>query len=196
MRRSLGWLVAATALVVLCVSLGTALAHHGGSRLEPTAAPSPRPTPATTSVQIPPPTTATANPESWAAISDEATSEADYLAGLSDPNRSDLEPWLARTLAERASAVVRADLSGVGREEFPRYWSGPAPAADPGPCCSQITIDAAGAASAPGHPSLARVAVVWSASRGAMHLVHRTTVVYFQRTSGSWEPRRPWDLDG
>ena len=122
----------------------------------------------------------------WSDISDGATSEADYLARLNDPARSDLPPQTAATLAQLGADVVRADLSGEGRERFPGYWSSAAAAATAR--CTDVVIEAAGAASLPGSTG-SRVAVVWSGVCGSVRSTERTTVVYFADIAGQWRPQ-------
>lgn len=132
-------------------------------------------------------------PGPWERVSDAATSFPDYLARLSDPANSDLPAVLAATAAERGAALVRADLDGQGRAAFGGYWAN-GPSADDAPCCRDVVVEAAGAASVPAQPGLVQVAVVWSAWRRNELLAHRTTVVYFAASAGGLQPRHLFDL--
>lgn len=113
-------------------------------------------------------------------------------ARLSDPGRSDLGPELARSLSTLGVAVLRADLTGEGRDAFGDYWSGDRR----GPCCRRLEVHAAGASRQPGAEGMARVTVVWSADAvaGGERLVERTTVVHLAQREGRWSPVHPWEV--
>lgn len=115
-------------------------------------------------------------------------------ARLSDPGRSDLGPELARSLSTLGVAVLRADLTGEGRDAFGDYWSGDRR----GPCCRRLEVHAAGASRQPGAEGMARVTVVWSADAvaGGERLVERTTVVHLAQREGRWSPVHPWEVPG
>lgn len=115
-------------------------------------------------------------------------------AQLSDPGRSDLGPELARSLSRLGVAVLRADLTGEGRDAFGDYWAGDRR----GPCCRRLEVHAAGASRLPGAEGMARVTVVWSADplAGSERLVERTTVVHLALREGRWVPIHPWEVPG
>jgi hypothetical protein len=141
---------------------------------------------------MPAPTIDATKARSWEATSDGATSLEDYYAQLNDPHRSDLAPALAAETAQQARVFETAELTGAGRHLFPGYWSSEGGQGDRGPCCRNLAIHAAGAASVPGRADLVRVAVVWAADdlTGA-HLEGQTTVVYLALRAGRWEPLHP-----
>ena len=113
-------------------------------------------------------------------------------ARLSDPGRSDLGPELARSLSRLGVAVLRADLTGEGRDAFGDYWAGDRR----GPCCRRLEVHAAGASRQPGTEGMARVTVVWSADAlaGGERLVERTTVVHLAQREGRLMPIHPWEV--
>jgi hypothetical protein len=88
--------------------------------------------------------------------------------------------------------VLRADLTGEGRDAFGDYWSGDRR----GPCCRRLEVHAAGASRQPGAQGMARVTVVWSADAvvGGERLVERTTVVHLAQREGRWSPVHPWEV--
>jgi len=115
-------------------------------------------------------------------------------ARLSDPSRSDLAPELARSLSKVGVAVLRADLTGEGRDAFGDYWAGDRR----GPCCRRLEVHAAGASRQPGVEGVARTTVVWSAYPvgGDARLVERTTIVHLALRDGRWVPVHPWEVPG
>lgn len=115
-------------------------------------------------------------------------------ARLSDPSRSDLAPELARSLSKVGVAVLRADLTGEGRDAFGDYWAGDRR----GPCCRRLEVHAAGASRQPGVDGVARVTVVWSAYPvgGDARLVERTTIAHLALRDGRWVPVHPWEVPG
>jgi hypothetical protein len=126
----------------------------------------------------------------WAHISDEAHTKADYFARLNDPANSDLAPDLARELAALASRFLEADVTGEGRTVFGDYWGG----TTEGACCRGVVILAAGAERHLGRSDVADVAVIWSAQRlDGGTVSEQTTVVFFARRGGSWQPIHPWE---
>lgn len=150
---------------------------------------------------LPAPSTAGSSTSSSTTLSVDNEADEDFTpakrgawARLSDPGRSDLGPELARSLARLGTAVLRADLTGEGRDVFGDYWAGD----QRGPCCRRLEVHAAGASRQPGAEGVARVTVVWSADpvAGAERLVERTTVVHLALRDGRWVPIHPWEVPG
>lgn len=76
---------------------------------------------------------------------------------------SDLDPADRAAAADTAASYVTADLTGVGRDRFPRAWGGDT-AAPATACCTDVEVLAAGASSYPDEPPLVLALVVWSAT--------------------------------
>jgi hypothetical protein len=76
---------------------------------------------------------------------------------------SDLPDDRRRAASDAAARFVVADLSGVGRDQFPTWWDG-STAAPPLACCRDVVMLAAGAASYPDEAPLVLALVVWSAT--------------------------------
>jgi hypothetical protein len=77
---------------------------------------------------------------------------------------SDLDPSARAAAGETASSYVIADLTGVGRDRFPRSWGGGDTAAPATACCTDVEILAVGASSYPDEPPLVLALVVWTAT--------------------------------
>ena len=117
---------------------------------------------------------------------------ADVDAAISDPRRSNLPPSLFAELTALGVRVLRADVTGVGREAFPGYW-GPQAAR---PCCRELVVHAAGASASSREHGLFLVVVVWSASPlGGGSAIRRTSVVHLRHHGGAFEPVHPWEVE-
>jgi hypothetical protein len=113
-------------------------------------------------------------PEDHQGLTDE-----ELWAHISDPANSDLPSELFAELSQLGIDYVRADATGEGRDRWPDHWPEGARA---DPCCTDITIHAAGASRDPAMHDLVLVTVVWSSesptdaavsrrfSRVALHL--------------------------
>jgi hypothetical protein len=137
------------------------------------------------------PTTTTSASPPWAGIGEDAPTKAGYWAQLSDPARSDLGPAVAAETSRLGATLVRADVTGEGRDAFYGYWG----AGRAQPCCAGVVVHAAGASST-AHPDTVQVAVIWSATRldGGPAVVEQTTVVYFARRGTHWVAVHSWEL--
>ena len=194
--------VAVVAAVVLGARAGDGGGSADGGRVAARAdlaggrAQQPPRTPSTSAGTAGPPTSSSTSTSLAIEIEDEDFTPAKRgaWAQLSDPARSDLGPELARSLSKLGVAVLRADLTGEGRDAFGDYWAGDRRR----PCCRRLEVHAAGAGRQPGVEGMARVTVVWSAERaaGAEHLVERTTVVHLAQREGRWVPVHPWEVPG
>jgi hypothetical protein len=109
---------------------------------------------------------------------------------LSDPTDSDLPPELFAHLTEIATAVVRADATGEGREAWPGYWYGEALAPRADPCCTEVEIRAASALRIDGSLTRARVLITWSGQREELVPHQVTTVIMLTSHEGEWIPVR------
>lgn len=110
----------------------------------------------------------------------------ELFAHLSDPANSDLPPELFAELSKLGAAVVRADATGIGREQWPEYWDRvPAPRADP--CCSEIVVHAASATTDLSRDGVAQVMVLWKGGAAPVEN-ERVSFVHLQRTPAGWEP--------
>lgn len=105
---------------------------------------------------------------------------------LSDPANSDLPPKLFAELSELGVAIVRADATGIGREQWPEYWAHGSAARATG-CCSKIALQAASAATHPSGDGTIQVIVLW-ADVAAPTENERVSVVRLQHTRSGWEP--------
>jgi hypothetical protein len=117
------------------------------------------------------------------------TSQADLYKTLNDPKQSGLDPRLAARLAGQGAQIVTADVTGVGRDAYPDYWAG----GNYRPCCSAITIHAAGARRSATHPNLIDVIVAWSAQRlnHGPALTNQTETITLRQTGPDWRPIHP-----
>jgi hypothetical protein len=77
---------------------------------------------------------------------------------------SDLAAADQQAARDVASRFVTADLTGVGRDQFPRWQEAGDLAAPARACCRDVRILAAGAARYPAEPPLSLALVVWSAT--------------------------------
>jgi hypothetical protein len=77
---------------------------------------------------------------------------------------SDLPAADQQAARDVASRFVTADLTGVGRDSFPRWQEAGEVAAPARACCRDVRILAAGAARYPAEPPLSLALVVWSAT--------------------------------
>ena len=95
-----------------------------------------------------------------------STLPLDEVTGLVDAGvGSDLPDDRRRAAREVAGRFVVADLSGLGRDEFPTWWgSGRSTAAPALACCTDVEVIAAGAAGYPAEEPLVLALVVWSAT--------------------------------
>jgi hypothetical protein len=95
-----------------------------------------------------------------------STLPVDDVVGLIDGGvGSDLDAAVRRAAARAAAGFVVADLSGVGRDEFPTWWGGEQATAAPAlACCTDVEVLAAGAASYPEEEPLVLALVVWAAT--------------------------------
>ena len=162
-------------------------------RARPRAALGPTSSSTSTSTSVDPNFSVDAPSSPWRAISDNATSKADYFAQLNDPTRSDLPLEDARALDALGAKLARADTTGEGRDAFPGYWGDGGN--NQGPCCRNLVIHASSATRYGGGPDVAQVAVIWSADRpGGQPVSEETTVYYFARQAGGWKPLHSWEL--
>jgi hypothetical protein len=121
--------------------------------------------------------------------SERPTTQADVYKSLNDPKRSGLDPKLASQLAALGTQVVKADVTGVGRDAFPNYWAG----GQYRPCCQSITIHAAGARPAGTRPGMVQVVVAWSAQRAnnGPSLDNQLETITFGKVGTKWQPVPP-----
>lgn len=108
------------------------------------------------------------------------------LTQLSDPKESGLDPELARQLTLIGVGVVRADVTGVGRDAYPGYWT----SSSYTPCCSAIREQGAGARPSIAHPGDVEVTTVWDADRtdGGPALRHEQSIVRLHQSPSGWQP--------
>ena len=121
-----------------------------------------------------------------AAVADDSRARNDSSVPLSGASSSAVEPALARRLVSLGEAVVRADVTGVGRAAFPGYWSPGAYAA----CCTAVRVAGAAAMPSATHPGDVDVTVIWDAVRsdGGPALRNQQSIVHMHRTLIGWEP--------
>jgi hypothetical protein len=121
--------------------------------------------------------------------SEQPATQADAYRALNDPKRSGLEPKLASQLAGLGAQVVKADVTGVGRDAYPDYWAG----GQYRPCCQSISVQAAGARRSATHPGMIEVIVAWSAQRldNGPALTNQVETVTFEQLGTDWRPVHP-----
>ena len=112
----------------------------------------------------------------------------ELFAHLSDPANSDLPPELFAQLTELGVAVVRADATGMGREQWPEYWDR-APGARADHCCSKIVVQAASSSTHPSGDGTVDVVVLWRAAAEPIGN-DRVSRVRLQSTTEGWQPTR------
>lgn len=116
----------------------------------------------------------------------------DVTRMIDDGVGSDLPGDHRRLAAEVAGRFVVADLSGEGRDEFPDRWAGQGATAGPAlPCCTDVTVLAAGASGYPVDDDLVLALVVWTATpvNGIAHLDEReASFVFLRAEGGGYEP--------
>ncbi|GAC1590026.1 MAG: hypothetical protein NVS3B21_07200 [Acidimicrobiales bacterium] len=119
-------------------------------------------------------------------VADKDPSPDQVLAQLSDPKGSGLDAELARQLTMIGVAVVRADVTGIGRDAYPGYWS----SSSYTPCCSTIRELGAGARPSITHPGEVEVTTVWDADRadGGPALRHQQSIVRLHQSPNGWQP--------
>ena len=138
----------------------------------------------------PPETTAAKPPLKKSAPPDDdgGLTDDELFAHLSDPANSDLPPALFAELSELGVAVVRADATGIGRKQWPKYWERrPTSRADP--CCSNIAVQAASAATHPSGDGSVKVTVLWKDAL-ASAATERVSFVHLHDTGSGWEPAK------
>lgn len=108
--------------------------------------------------------------------------EPGYVANVSEMARSDLAPAVFREVTAVGVAVLRADVTGVGRERWPGFW----PEGPYRPCCRDVVVLAAGARGDGAGRVLVRI--LWSAQRlvGAPEGPRETQLPLVQRSGGWW----------
>ncbi len=115
-------------------------------------------------------------------------------AAISDPRASDLPLRLFRRLSRLATEIVIADITGAGRQRWPRYWGEQTARAEP--CCTRITIRAAGAIRDPHQREAILGRVVWSGgSRDGRELRNQVSIVRLVQHRGRWRPEHPRSVD-
>ena len=131
-------------------------------------------------------TSASPKPPAPAVAADKGPSPDQVLTQLSDPKSSGLDAELARQLTSIGVAVVRADVTGVGRDAYPGYWS----SSSYTPCCSAIRELGAGARPSITHPGEVEVITVWDADRtdGGPALRHQQSIVRLHQSPTGWQP--------
>lgn len=149
-----------------------------------------RPTRAAADAAAPSSTSAMPASPPWVNIGEDAPTKAGYWAQISDPTRSDLPVPLASEASAMGAALVRADVTGDGRDAFYGYWG----VGRAQPCCRNVVIHAAGASSTT-TSGVVQVAVIWSAERLDGQLVtEETTVVFLAHRGTIWVPLHSWEL--
>lgn len=127
-----------------------------------------------------------ASPKATPVVADRDPSPDQVLAQLSDPKGSGLDAELARQLTMIGVGVVRADVTGIGRDVYPGYWS----SSSYTPCCSAIRELGAGARPSITHPGEVEVTTVWDADRadGGPALRHQQSIVRLHQSPDGWQP--------
>jgi hypothetical protein len=130
-----------------------------------------------------------ANASAGGSSSERPATQADVYKSLNDPKRSGLDPKLASQLAALGTQVVKADVTGVGRNAFPNYWAG----GDYRPCCQSVVIHAAGARPSGTRAGMVQVIVAWSAQRAnnGPSLDNQVETITFGKVGSNWEPVPP-----
>ena len=102
---------------------------------------------------------------------------------LRSSSPSNLAPAVEQPLLVVASAALVADLAGVGRERFPRYLPGPAPAQ----LYRDVRVQAA-VARRTGDTTV-ETHLIWAGTspRGE-HLERQTATILLRYVAGSWSP--------
>lgn len=150
------------------------------------------------SVQPPPgpaPTPASSQPAAGSSptAGDDRPTDGQLQADL-DKATGGLPPAAAAALTRLGVAVVRADLTGVGRAQFPGYWPPTAGQATAGPQLDVMTVDAAGARALARDGTRVQVTVIWSGLNPAglrLARQHSTVELDWDLTTSKWLPRPP-----
>lgn len=100
----------------------------------------------------------------------------------------------AEELRRSATALLTADLTGIGRHQFPGRWGHDPPAHHP--CCEAVTIHRATPGRHPTRKELAVVLVTWSGVRRSTgaRIAETVTPATFAREAGGWRPVPVEDL--
>ncbi|GGY06584.1 hypothetical protein GCM10010358_69820 [Streptomyces minutiscleroticus] len=108
---------------------------------------------------------------------------------------ADLPAADERQLLEAGRALLRADATGIGREQWPALFTDTAQAVAPAFATSRFRVQAA-IARQDGGPDRAVVHLVWAgADRGGTYTDNRITDLHFTRTSSpkkgasAWKPQ-------
>ncbi len=100
-----------------------------------------------------------------------------------------LPPTTAADVAAIASRVLTADLTGIGRGEFPGYWPGEP---DQAACRAVQVTSTAVHTNATG--DLADVTLLWTGTRTDGTTVDdQPATVRLHHTDGTWTPVHPWN---
>ncbi|GAC1309722.1 MAG: hypothetical protein NVSMB16_06270 [Acidimicrobiales bacterium] len=131
-------------------------------------------------------TSASPKPSASAVTAEQDPTPDQVLTQLSDPKGSGLDPELARQLTAIGVGVVRADVTGVGRDAYPGYWT----SSSYTPCCSSIREQGAGARPSITHPGDVEVTTVWDADRtdGGPALRRQQSIVRLHQGPSGWQP--------
>jgi hypothetical protein len=128
--------------------------------------------------------------------SDEAAPEGQAGAdqALPRPVGPALPEVLAQEVKAVATAVLRADVSGEGREQFGDYWGEDLYR----PCCRDVVVHSAVARPVEGREATVVVSMEWSAERldAGPPRDEVETDVYLVERAGSWVPVRPAEGGG
>ncbi len=111
-------------------------------------------------------------------------------AAINDPSASDLPLQLFRRTSRLAADIVVADTTGAGRRRWSRYWGNETARAEP--CCTSVSVNAAGSSRDPHYRRAVLARVLWSGTdRRGQDLVSQVTIVRLVHRNGRWRPEHP-----
>ncbi len=118
-----------------------------------------------------------------------AEANIEVTPGTVAPVGPGLPPELAEQAQVVAAEVLRADVSGEGRERFGDYWGEDLYR----PCCRDVVVHTSVARAVEGREAMVVVSLVWSAERvdAGPPREQVETDVYLIERDGTWVPTRP-----
>lgn len=148
-------------------------------------------------VATPPPVASTdrAPRQDWTRLpklerNDDGLADQALHAAINDPSASDLPLQLFRRTSRLAADIVVADTTGAGRRRWSRYWGDETARAEP--CCTSVSVDAAGSSRDPHYRRAVLARVLWSGTdRRGQDLVSQATILRLVHRNGRWRPKQP-----
>ncbi len=121
-------------------------------------------------------------------------SQTEAGEALARPVGPAIPPALAEEVQAVATEVLRADVTGEGRDRFGEYWGEGLYR----PCCRDVVVQGAVARAMEGREGAVVVSMVWSAERldAGPPREQVETDVYLVERDGQWAPIRPAEGGG